>query len=336
MASNGHEIIDTLIIGGGPAGHAAAVSIARNVHTAVLFDSHEYRNGHANHMHMIPTWDGRDPEDFREAARKNTGERYPLISFVDAKITKAKRLEDETFEIEDGEGKTWRGKSLVLATGVEDVLVDPPGLDECWGKSIYHCLFCFGYENRGSSSSGILWFDDDFQLGFVQHMARNGAQLSDAVTIYTNGSTKRAESFAAATVENEPFKVDSRRIAKFELGPTGSGVLITFEDGSTRAEGFLAHKPIMKLRNTYLAEQLGLETTPTGDIKVIPPFGETSVPGCFAAGDNSSTFKMISNAIHAGALAASGVASHVQSRLYGQKGMSDVLRAAAAAKEQQK
>lgn len=164
-------------------------------------------------------------------------------------------------------------------------------------------------------------------------MARNGAQLSNAVTIYTNGSTKRAEAFEAATVAKEPFKADSRRIKKFELGPTGSGVLITFEDGSTRAEGFLAHKPDMRLRNNYLAEQLGLETTPTGDIKVIPPFGETSVPGCFAAGDNSSMFKMVSNAIHAGALAASGVAAHVQSRYYGTKGMADMMRVAAKAAE---
>jgi gliotoxin/aspirochlorine biosynthesis thioredoxin reductase len=167
-------------------------------------------------------------------------------------------------------------------------------------------------------------------------MARNGAQLSDAVTIYTNGSTKRAEAFEAATVAKEPFKADSRRIKKFELGPTGTGVLITFEDGSTRSEGFLACKPVMRLRNGYLAEQLGLDTTPQGDIKVIPPFGETSVPGVFAAGDNSSTFKMVSNAIHSGALAASGVASHVQSRLYGTTGMSDMLRKAAAAAAEKK
>jgi thioredoxin reductase len=140
MSSNGQKLIDTLIIGGGPAGHAAAVSIARNVHTAVVFDSQEYRNGNANHMHMIPTWDGKDPKDFREAARNNTTSRYPLISFVDAKIVKAKRLEDETFEIEESDGKAWHGKSLVLATGMEDILVDPPGLDECWGKSMYAVL----------------------------------------------------------------------------------------------------------------------------------------------------------------------------------------------------
>jgi thioredoxin reductase len=130
------EIVDVLIIGGGPAGQAAAVSIARNVHTAVLFDSHEYRNERSNQMHMVPTLDGTNPSIFRDVARKNTSERYELISFVDTKILSAKKS-GELFTVIDDTGASWTGRGLVLATGVTDVMLDIPGFAECWGRSMY-------------------------------------------------------------------------------------------------------------------------------------------------------------------------------------------------------
>jgi thioredoxin reductase len=133
----GHEskTVDVLIIGGGPAGQAAAVSVARNVHSAIVFDSHQYRNQRATHMHMVPAQDGKHPEDFREDAKKNTTEHYDLVSFVDTKIVSAKK-NDEIFLIRDEVGRTWTGRGLVLATGVTDVMLAIPGFEECWGRSM--------------------------------------------------------------------------------------------------------------------------------------------------------------------------------------------------------
>jgi thioredoxin reductase len=190
----------------------------------------------------------------------------------------------------------------------------------------FHCLFCFGYEQRGSASSGILAADMNLQIPLYLHVARNALQLSNAVTIYTNGDTSRTAAFRECVGGKAMITVDERRITGFILGEDGVGVTVTFEDGSTKEEAFLAHNPEVKLRSAELVEQLGLEVN-QGSVVVQPPFGETSVPGCFAAGDAMTTVRMIPTAFSTGATAASGVAGHVQSRTQDQQSLGEFLRA---------
>lgn len=83
--------VDALIIGAGPAGLAAALALARQLHTAVVFDSSLFRNACSTHMHTIPTWDHKDPAAFRGATRKEILERYKTISFVDCEIAQVER-----------------------------------------------------------------------------------------------------------------------------------------------------------------------------------------------------------------------------------------------------
>ncbi|CAI6334452.1 unnamed protein product [Periconia digitata] len=320
---------DVLIIGGGPAGLTTALSVARNVHTAIVFDSQDYRNVRANHFHMLPTWDGKDPLEFRDAARENTLDNYETIQFHNTKVSDVSRTEEGTFEAKDADGVVWFGHALVLATGVIDIMLDIPGFDECWGRSIFHCLFCHGYEQRGSESSGVLAIDDVAPEPIALHVSRNAAQLTKTVTLYTNGDEKQAGALVAAAGAQAPFIVDHRRITRFTLGRDNVGCTLTFEDGTSKDEAFIAHKPKHALKSHDLAKQLGCEITQQGDIKVNPPFGETSVNGCFAAGDNSSFLKTTPNAINVGSNAAAGVASYVQSRKYGQKSLGEFLRGTA-------
>ncbi|KAI0003441.1 FAD/NAD(P)-binding domain-containing protein [Xylariaceae sp. FL0662B] len=321
------EVVDVLIVGGGPAGLTSAVGVARLVHTAIVFDSQSYRNERAKHFHMLPTWDSKDPSLFRDAARENTLEKYETIFYEDVAIEKARKNDRGLFELTDKNGKVWKGRSLVLATGIIDVPLDILGFNECWGRSIFHCLFCHGYEQRGSSSSGVLAINDVAPVPIALHVARNAAQLTKSVTVYTNGDTSRAADIQAAVGPAGPFTVDNRRIAKFVLGPNQIGLTIHFEDGSTKNEAFLSHKPLSKLKSDFLAKQLELETTPQGDLKVSPPFGETSLRGCFAAGDNASLLKSTPNAVNAGANSAVGATSHVQGSMYGQINFREALEA---------
>jgi thioredoxin reductase len=146
------------------------------------------------------------------------------------------------------------------------------------------------------------------------------------VTIYTHGNDKVQQELQAAVGSKAAITFDSRIIKGFSMPDDNSYITLTFEDGSTKDEAFLATKPKCVLRSKKLAEDLGLELTPQGDIKCTPPLGETSLTGCFAAGDSGHQFKSIPGAIHGGSNAAAGAGSHVQSRLYGHKSLGDYLK----------
>lgn len=79
---------DVAIIGGGPAGLTAAATLARQLHTAVVFDSHKYRNAKASQMHMVPGHEGKDPADFRRESREGILSQYSTNEFQDAEVTK--------------------------------------------------------------------------------------------------------------------------------------------------------------------------------------------------------------------------------------------------------
>jgi thioredoxin reductase len=89
-------------------------------------------------------------------------------------------------------------------------------------------------------------------------------------------------------------------------------VTIVFDDDETETVGFLVHKPKTVLASQTLAEQLGLELTPSGDLKVAQPIPLTSVPGVYAAGDCSTFMKMVTNALASGIAVAAGVSMQLQ------------------------
>ncbi|KAK8054951.1 thioredoxin reductase glit [Apiospora rasikravindrae] len=305
------KVADALVVGGGPAGLATALTLARNVHTTIVFDSRSYRNARADHFHMLPTWDRKSPIDFRDAAKKNTLDNYGTVFYQDVTIQRAAK-NGELFELTDQYGKVWQGRTLCLATGIIDIPVDILGFTECWGYSI--------------ASSGVLAMDDLTPIPIALHVARNAAQMTKTVTLYTHGHAALASELEAAAGPLAPFMVDSRRIAQFVLGPDRTGLTMHFEDGTAREEAFLAHKPKSKLKSDFLAQQLGLELTPQGDVKANGPFGETSLSGCFAAGDCASFLKTAPNAVNSDANSAAGLASHIQSRMYGQRSLSEAMQ----------
>lgn len=145
------------------------------------------------------------------------------------------------------------------------------------------------------------------------HLARSAKQLANKVTIYTDGSDTLAASLTSRLrdAEKDSIITDTRPIVRLEKEKEGTDVTIHFSHGPSVREGFLVHRPKTEL-NGPLAQQLGLQLTPQGDIVTTPPFGETSVPGVFAAGDCAAPGKIVANAIATGAFAGAGVTAKLQ------------------------
>lgn len=70
-------------------------------------------------MYAVPTWDHQDPKKFRDAAIKGL-ERYGSVTVEKIEIEPIKQRDDGLFEV-SRDGRSWTGKKVVLAIGVEDV-----------------------------------------------------------------------------------------------------------------------------------------------------------------------------------------------------------------------
>lgn len=125
-------IYDALIIGGGPAGLTVALTLARQLHTSVVFDSQEYRNTRSRNVHMVLSWDHKDPADFRDAALENIQQGYDTVQIEKSKIAEVRKDPKELFSATDASGREWHGRKLVFACGIRDIYPAIQGYDECW------------------------------------------------------------------------------------------------------------------------------------------------------------------------------------------------------------
>lgn len=82
-------------------------------------------------MHTVPTWDHRNPAEFRAAARKDL-ERYGCATVVNAEVVTVKKTGEGYFEATGTKGEVWRGHKLILATGITDIMPDIDGYADCW------------------------------------------------------------------------------------------------------------------------------------------------------------------------------------------------------------
>ncbi|KAI1653946.1 hypothetical protein F4813DRAFT_372585 [Daldinia decipiens] len=322
MAStDSSQVFDALIIGGGISGLAAALTLARQQHTAVVLDSEVYRNAPSPHMYNVLTWDHQDPQEFRAAAKKNILEYYSTISFQKVEVVSLEEVKStttqQTFRATDRNGGSWFGRKIILANGVRDVFPDIEGYAECWAKGIYHCFFCKGYEAKGVSTAGILALPDLASAPAILHAARTASRFAKSITIYTHGSNELEHAIQEAQGSNQLFKVDNRSITRFEKGPGFADIIIYFEGGEKTTEGFLGHKPKTEPKGDF-HKQLGLEMTPMGDPVSKPMFLETTRKGVFVSGDGASPIKIIPQSLFSGSAAAAAVCAQIQAEDAGQ------------------
>ena len=132
------KVYDCLIIGGGPAGLSTAQGLARINRSCALFSDDKFRNALAPHAHAILTRDHTSPKEIRAVAREQI-QHYQNTDFFDTSIVDIvpKTPDVDHFVVTDQQGRQWRGRTVVLATGLLDIIPDLEGYAENWAVNMY-------------------------------------------------------------------------------------------------------------------------------------------------------------------------------------------------------
>ena len=138
-------MFDVLIVGGGPAGMSAALMLGRCRRSVLVCDLGQPRNRRSHALHGYLTRDGIAPADFNEMAR---GELPAYgVEMRRVGVTGARKRKDH-YRIALADGSEEQARFLLIATGVVDALPAIAGFEECYGRSLFHCPYCDGWEVR--------------------------------------------------------------------------------------------------------------------------------------------------------------------------------------------
>ena len=97
-------------------------------------------------MHGFISRDGVAPSTFRRRARKELS-RYPNVHYWRGEVKRVVRG-DTAFGVYL-QRRIVRARKLLLATGVFDQLPAIPGFETLFGRSVFPCPYCDGWEYRG-------------------------------------------------------------------------------------------------------------------------------------------------------------------------------------------
>lgn len=263
---------DAIVIGAGPAGLQAALTLGRMHRSTLLLDSGEYRNGTVLHMHNVIANDGTAPAEFRATARAQLAS-YADVEIRDIGVDRIGGTEDEGFTVTLADGSSVDARRIVLATGVADDLPDIPGLSAQWGRTAFNCPFCDGHEHAGKSIA-ILG-----PAPRAEHLIGLLGRIVGEITVFPVGeghSDDERRMLEALGVRVGAAPVDA-------VEPDGAGVRISAGAEEALVTGVFVAAASVRQRAPF-AEQLGLRMLPSGAIE-IDDFGRTSTPGISAAGD---------------------------------------------------
>ncbi len=279
---------DVMIAGGSYAGLSAAMALGRALRNVLIIDGGDPCNKQTPHSHNFLTQDGQTPAQIADKAKQQVLQ-YSTISWHQGFVTNVVST-PAGFEVSTAAGETFLAKKILFATGIRDQLPPVKGLAETWGISLVHCPYCHGYEIRGKATGLIA----NGEMGF--ELCRLISNWSNQLTLFTNGpSTLTAEQ--TAKIKSHHIKVVEAEISEF-AHEKGQLQNIVLKDGSKHAlEAAYIRVPFKQ--HSDIPQQLGCVIDEQGYIQVTE-LQQTTVPGVYAAGDNSNKFRGVSMAVAAG------------------------------------
>lgn len=287
---------DVAVVGGGPAGLAAALTLVRSLAKVVVFDdAAPPRNAASRGIRGLPGLDGHLPAALRDDARQEI-ERYGGATFVGQRVASIEAAEEGGFVVAPEGGDPIHAERVVLACGMRDRFPPIDGLADFWGATAIHCPFCDGIEHRGA------------RWGIVAN--REGMQDPRIYRTWTEDLVLFASDDLAFDAEQEARLARlgvplERRAVRRCLGTDARLEAVELEDGTLVERDVLLLWPHQE--QTPLVDALSLPLDARGSVVVDAGF-RTGRAGVYAAGDLTYVdHQCVATAIHQGTLAAASI-----------------------------
>jgi len=300
---NAKNAFDVLVVGGGPAGSAAAIYAARKgIATGVVaerFGGQVMDTMAIENFISVKETDGPKLAMALEEHVKSYD-----VDIMNLQRAKSLRSSEAGLEVDLENGATLKSKSVIISTGARWREMNVPGETQYRGKGVAYCPHCDGplFKGKrvaviGGGNSGVEAAID--LAGVVSH-----------VTLIEFDSQLRAD----AVLQKKLNSLNNVTIIKSALTKEviGNGQKVTalrYEDRTNQQDHTLELEGIFVqiglLPNTDWLKGI-IDLSPRGEI-IVDAKGETSMPGVFAAGDCTTVpYKQIIIAMGEGAKASLG------------------------------
>ncbi|MFD9826956.1 NAD(P)/FAD-dependent oxidoreductase [Tsukamurella tyrosinosolvens] len=302
---NEMQILDTVIVGGGAAGLTAAQVLGRARRAVTVVDAGAPRNAPAEHMHGYLGHDGLNPAELLAIGRREA-QAYG-VRILDGAATAVRRSGD-LVEVTVGD-EVLRARTLLVATGLTDVLPDVPGVAERFGRDAIHCPFCHGYEVRDRPLA-VLGGDN---AAMSVHQALMIPQWSRDLVFFTNGL--EIDDTDRASIEARGTRIVDGAVAGLVVGGDALRA-VRLADGTEIEREAVFVGPRFVPQDELLL-QLGAERGDAGPFPTVPvdPMGAVAgQPGVWAAGNVVNPMAQVIVAAGAGSVAAMAISAHLLQR----------------------
>lgn len=302
MTNTDNEVI---IIGGGPAGMSAALVLGRSRIKTLILNTEQARNSLTTHSHGFLTRDGQHPVEMLAIAKEQL-QKYPAVTYLKEQATRL--VQSSTgFTITTPAG-SYSGKRIVMATGQKDNIdqLGIQGLAEVYGKSVYPCPFCDGFELADKPLAVFGPAD------LAPYFAKVIGHWSKDVIVFTNGDKVGDKALISDLKLNGIGLIDQEIL---ELRSTrGQLSEVMLKDGSIikREGGFLPDTGTTE--SVDFAQKLHIPTIeghfgrPTYEVD---DNMETSIRGLYIIGDSRVGFGGVARSVADGSTAAAAITHQI-------------------------
>lgn len=286
---------DVIVIGGGPAGLAGALWLARYRLKVRVFDAEAPRNAETWGVHGYLGVPDPPPAELRKMGKRQAVE-------AGAEYEKAVVLtvtgEKDDFTVALDDGRTFGARRILLATGLRDIIPEIPNFHDFYGGSIWHCPDCDGPSVVGCKVGVIGWGKQI--AAFCMYMLT----WTDRLTVLTHGHPPDLDDKARAALDRWNIPVREEVIESLE----GEGAFLreaVFHGGGREPFDAIFFHIACGPGSSFPAD-LGCKADEDGILEIDRDH-ETTVPGVYAAGDITPGSRLALRAAAEGARAAIGI-----------------------------